>query len=93
LYELEAEAAGTGYIHVLATVPSMKGRGVASRLLEFAESRHRGPHGMSMVLSEVNAAARGLCERHCYRVTARREMETDGWSGAGGALLLLVKPG
>ncbi len=93
LLELEAEAPGTGYVNVLATVPNMQGQGVGSRLLEFAEERFRGPNGMSIIVSGGNPGARRLYERHGYRQAASRSMTKGGWQNPGTEWVLMVKPG
>ena len=91
LLELEAEAPGTGYVYVLATVPEMQGQGVGNRMLEFAE-RYRGLNGMSLIVSDANAGARRLYERHGYAERATRPMVKDGWQNPGINWVLMVKP-
>lgn len=92
LVELEAEAAGTGYVNLLATIAAHRGRGIGSRLLEFAESRFRGPRGMSLIVSDVNTGAMRLYERHGYRqVSARAKVAHDDWQMEGRDWLLMVK--
>ncbi|MCU9846847.1 GNAT family N-acetyltransferase [Defluviimonas sp. WL0024] len=91
LDSLEAEAPDTGYVHVLATAPAFQGRGIGTRLLDFAE-RYAGPRGMSLIVADANEGARRLYERAGYRVAARRAMVKDGWAGAGREWLLMVKP-
>lgn len=90
LQELENEACGTGYIYILATAPGSRCRGVGSALLDHAD-RSRGPHGMSVIVADVNDDARRLCERHGYRVTYRRAMVRNGWQGHGKDWLLMTK--
>lgn len=91
LQELENEAPGTGYVHILSTVREMRGRGVGTRLLEFAE-RYRGPNGMSIIVADNNAGAKRLYERCGYTEAARRRMVKNGWQSAGSEWILLVKP-
>jgi ribosomal protein S18 acetylase RimI-like enzyme len=90
LLELEAEAPDSFYINVLATKPEMERQGVASRLLEHAE-QHAGPAGMSLIVSDANAAARRLYDRHGYSETARRPMVSDGWHASGKDWVLMVR--
>ncbi len=92
LQALENEAPGTGYVYVLSTVPAMQGQGVGSRFLEFAEARYRGPRGMSLIVSDANAGARRLYERHGYRQAAARPMVKEDWDNPGTEWLLMVKP-
>lgn len=90
LQELEDTAPGTGYVHILSTARDMRGRGIGSRLLGFAE-RFAGPNGMSLIVADNNVAAWRLYERHGYRETARRRMIKNGWQSDGTDWVLLVK--
>lgn len=91
LQELENEAPGTGYVHILSTVREMRGRGVGTRLLDFAE-RYRGPNGMSIIVADNNAGARRLYQRCGYGEVARRRMVKNGWQSRGAEWILMVKP-
>ena len=91
IFELEALAGDSGYVNVLAVAPAMRGQGVGTRLLAFAE-RYAGPVGMSLVVSDTNLGARRLYERVGYRVTARRDMKPDGWDFSAEHWLLMQKP-
>jgi ribosomal protein S18 acetylase RimI-like enzyme len=91
LQELENEAPGTGYVHILSTLREMRGRGVGKRLLDFAD-RYRGPNGMSIIVADNNHGARRLYERCGYREAARRRMVKNGWQSEGTAWILMVKP-
>lgn len=90
LLELEAEAPDSFYINVLATKPEMERRGVASRLLEHAE-QHAGPAGMSLIVSDANAPARRLYERHGYTEAARRPVISGDWDAPGKNWVLMVR--
>lgn len=91
LQELENQAPGTGYVHILSTVREMRGRGVGTRLLDFAE-RYRGPNGMSIIVADNNAGARRLYQRCGYGEVARRRMVKNGWQSRGAEWILMVKP-
>ncbi|WP_193369226.1 GNAT family N-acetyltransferase [Pelagibius marinus] len=91
LQELENEAPGTGYVYVLSTLREMRGRGIGTRLLGFAE-RYRGPRGMSLIVADNNTGAKALYERCGYREAARRHMVKDGWDSPGSEWILMLKP-
>jgi ribosomal protein S18 acetylase RimI-like enzyme len=90
LQELENEAPGTGYVHILSTVREMRGRGVGTRLLDFAE-RYRGANGMSIIVADNNPGARRLYERCGYTEAARRRIVKNGWQSQGTEWILMVK--
>jgi ribosomal protein S18 acetylase RimI-like enzyme len=92
LLELECEAPDTGYVYVLSTISEMRGRGIGTSLLEFAE-RYRGPSGMSLIVSNANAGARRLYERCGYTAAASRPMVKTGWQNPGSAWVLMLKKG
>jgi ribosomal protein S18 acetylase RimI-like enzyme len=91
LQELENEAPGTGYVYVLSTAAELRGRGVGTRLLDFAE-RYRGPNGMSLIVADNNIGARWLYERCGYAEAGRRRMVKNGWQSPGTDWILMVKP-
>lgn len=91
LQELENAAPGTGYVYILSTVDEMRGRGVGTRLLDFAE-RYRGPNGMSLIVADNNLGAKRLYERCGYAEAARRRMVKNGWRSEGTDWILMVKP-
>jgi ribosomal protein S18 acetylase RimI-like enzyme len=94
LQELENLAPATWYVNVLAVVPQQRGRGLGSRLLEQADATGRalGKRGMSVIVSDINAGARRLYERHGYRVVASRPKVKEGWRNDGIDWVLLTKP-
>ncbi len=92
LQRLESAAPGTGYVYVLSTLAALRGRGVGSGLLDFAERRYRGPQGMSLIVADNNSGARRLYERCGYAEAARRPMVKNGWRSDGSDWILMVKP-
>jgi ribosomal protein S18 acetylase RimI-like enzyme len=93
LQELENLAPGTWYVNVLATYPEHRGRGYGARLLSVAEqiATTSGRGGLSIIVSDSNAGARHLYERHGYRTVAERPMVKEGWESPGRNFVLLVK--
>jgi GNAT superfamily N-acetyltransferase len=74
LIRLEAKAPGSWYVNVLATFPEFRRRGLATRLLEIAESKGRedsAPHLSVIVGSWNGMAARRY--RHAGYVTLATE--------------------
>jgi ribosomal protein S18 acetylase RimI-like enzyme len=63
-------------------------------LLEQADATGRalGKRGMSVIVSDINAGARRLYERHGYRVVASRPKVKEGWRNDGVDWVLLTKP-
>lgn len=90
LAELEAEAPGTWYVNVLATLPDHRGRGVARSLLGLAARRARsaGLDALSIIIADGSEEARALCERAGFAEIARRPMQP----GASRDWVLLVRP-
>ena len=93
LQELENLAPSTWYVNVLAVVPELRGHGLGSQLLELADESGRalGLRGMSVIVSDTNAGARRLYERHGYRLTATRTKVKEGWQNEGREWVLLTK--
>ena len=93
LLELENIAAGSWYINVVAVFPGLQGRGLGSRLLEVAEDRalSQGCRQTSLIVFDRNEGARGLYERHGYRVIARRPIVKENWRCESDESLLMVK--
>lgn len=93
LQQLEDLACGTWYVNVLAVYPQYRGRGFGAAFLTLAEqfARHRGRRGLSVIVSDANAGARRLYERHGYREHATRKMAKQGWQNAGNHWVLLLK--
>ena len=93
LQELENLAPSTWYVNVLAVVPELRGHGLGSQLLELADEagRAQGLRGMSVIVSDTNAGARRLYERHGYRLTATRTKVKEDWQNEGREWVLLTK--
>lgn len=91
LFELEREAPETEYVYVVSALPEMRGKGIGSALLRFAE-RSMGRCGMSLVVSNANVGARRLYERVGYRAAGSRPMIKNGWQNPGTEWILMIKP-
>ena len=92
LQELENLAPGTWYVNVLATLAEHRRRGYGSRLLGVAErfAAAAGRSGLSIIVSDANAGARRLYQRHGCVEVAMRPMVKDGWANPGENWVLLV---
>jgi ribosomal protein S18 acetylase RimI-like enzyme len=95
LQELENLAPHTWYVNVLATYPQHRRQGHGARLLAIADrlAATSGKEGLSIIVSDANAAALRLYEHCGYRRRALRAMVKQGWENPGTAWVLLVKPG
>ena len=93
LQELENLAPSTWYVNVLAVVPEVRGHGLGSQLLQLAHETGRalGLRGMSVIVSDTNAGARRLYERHGYRIAVTRTKVKEGWQNEGREWVLLTK--
>jgi ribosomal protein S18 acetylase RimI-like enzyme len=93
LHELMNLASGTWYVHVLAAYPQHRGSGHGSALLAEAErlAARAGKPGLSLIVTDTNAGARRLYERHGFRETARRKMVKERWQHPGTDWMLLTK--
>lgn len=91
LLELEAEAPDTGYVYVLSTLAEMRGKGIGTALLGFAQ-RYEGSNGMSLIVSNANVGAKRLYERCGYRAVTSRPMFKNGWQNPGTEWILMIKP-
>jgi ribosomal protein S18 acetylase RimI-like enzyme len=91
LDELEAEAHGTGHVYLMSVAEPVRGQGVGTALLAFAE-RWRGPRGMSLIVSDNNEGARRLYERQGYAEVGRRRMVKLDWESTGTDWILMRKP-
>ena len=89
--ELELLASDSGYIKTLSVIEAVRGQGVGTQLLAFAE-RFRGPEGMSVIVGNHDGASRRFFERNGFSETARRPMVKDGWQTPGTEWILLRKP-
>ncbi|HSH41346.1 MAG TPA: GNAT family N-acetyltransferase [Arenicellales bacterium] len=93
LQQLEDLAPGTWYLNVLATYPEHRGRGFGRGLLEVAEAiaADEGKSGLSIIVSDANAAARRLYDRQGYIERDKRPMVKNGWKNHGANWVLLIK--
>ena len=89
--ELEALAAGSWYLNVVAVYPEFRGRGIGSALLGEAEeiARQAGAAHLSLLVEEANGAALRLYLKHGFREWARRPyIPFPGSTDVGDWLLL-----
>jgi ribosomal protein S18 acetylase RimI-like enzyme len=93
LQELENLAPSTWYVNVLAVLPQARNKKLGSQLLDLADETGRslGLSGMSVIVSDTNAGARRLYERHGYRVAGTRTKVKEGWQNDGKEWVLLTK--
>jgi len=93
LQELENLAPSTWYVNVLAVLPELRNRTLGAQLLDLADetARAQGLKGMSVIVSDTNAGAQRLYERHGYRVAATRTKVKEGWQNGGKEWVLLTK--
>jgi ribosomal protein S18 acetylase RimI-like enzyme len=91
IVELELLASDTAYIKTISVLPDVRGQGVGTRLLAFAE-RFRGPEGTSVIVANHDERSRRFFERNGYAEVARRPMVKDGWETPGTDWILLRKP-
>jgi ribosomal protein S18 acetylase RimI-like enzyme len=93
LQELENLAPGTWYVNVLATFEKYRGRGYGTRLLGLAErlAVSADRTGLSIIVSDANAAARRLYKRSGYAEVATRPMVKEAWENPGESWVLLIK--
>ena len=78
---LELEASGSAYIKTLSVIEAMRGQGVGTQLLRFAE-RFRGPEGMSVIVGNHDQASRRFFERHLKPWAARFFADLETADGA-----------
>lgn len=93
LLELERLVPNSWFINVLATYPEYRGNGFGSELLRIAETLASDSEcaGMSLIMSDANAGARRLYERHGYGAHATRPIVKEEWTHAGQNWVLMVK--
>ncbi|MBZ0325266.1 MAG: GNAT family N-acetyltransferase, partial [Alphaproteobacteria bacterium] len=84
--------AGSWFVDVVAVLPDFRGRGIGVRLL--ADARRRadaaGRKTLSLIVSDANAGARRLYERHGFRVMDSRPMVKEGWVNPGRNWILMT---
>jgi ribosomal protein S18 acetylase RimI-like enzyme len=93
LLELEAVAAGSWYVNVIAVYPEFRGRGLGSALLNKAEEIAHAAEAaqMSLIVEEVNTGALRMYLRYGFSEWARRPYIPFPGSGDEGDWLLLKK--
>lgn len=90
IFDLHGLAPDTFYIDILAVEPDLRGTGIGTRLLRFAE-RFAGPQGMSLIVSDAKARAIALYQREGYRETARRPILDPGLAATGADWMLMIR--
>jgi GNAT superfamily N-acetyltransferase len=92
-HELEDILPSTWFVSVLATFPEHRGRGFGTELLQVAETLAHESQcaGLSLIVSDANAGARRLYERHGYSEKATRPIVKEDWDHAGQNWVLLAK--
>lgn len=93
LFELERLVPNSWFINVLATYPQHRGKGIGTELLRIAETLASDSQcvGMSLIMSDANAGARRLYERHGYREHTTRPIVKEDWTHSGKNWVLMVK--
>jgi ribosomal protein S18 acetylase RimI-like enzyme len=94
LLRLEALAAGTWYVNVLAVEPAHRNAGLGARLLALADeiAAANRKSGTSIIVSDGNPGARRLYGRAGYREVAAEPMVKDDWVNGGENWVLMLKP-
>jgi ribosomal protein S18 acetylase RimI-like enzyme len=94
LLELEKGAPGAWYVNALAVSASYRGKGIAQRLMNLAETlaRSSGASELSLIVSESNTPARTLYEKRGFEVRGRRaSVSSPGAPRLESDWLLMVK--
>ena len=93
LLDLMSLAPATWYVHALAAYPEYRGRGLGFALLGLAEKLAAAvrTHGMSLVVSDTNTAARRLYEGSEFREIGQRKIVKEEWQHPGVNWVLLRK--
>ena len=93
LQELMNLVPGTWYVHVLASYPEYRGRGLGSALLALADrlAAAAGKQALSLIVSDTNRGARRLYENSGYREAGQRKMVKEQWQHPGVNWVLLRK--
>lgn len=89
---LREQVVGAQHITFLGTVPRFRRRGVGRALLGEAERQGEGAFGLSLIVSDRNAAARRLYEAFGLREVARVPAVKEGWRSSTRAWVLMLKP-
>ena len=93
LQELEDLVPGTWYVNVLATLETMRGKGLGLGLLAVAEDLAHASRckGLSLIVVDSNAGAQRLYARKGYEEVAQRPMIKENWQSDGVNWVLLRK--
>ena len=78
IVELELLASDSAYIKTLSVTEAMRGQGVGTRLLAFAE-RFRGPEGTRVIVADHDERYRRFFEHNGYSELSRRPMYKCSW--------------
>ena len=94
LFELEALAASTWYINVLAVYAEYRGKGVGSALIGEAERLGRAANatGLSLIMQDDNGEALKVYERHGFTTAAARPYVRFAPGSSAKNWLLMTKP-
>ena len=93
LIQLESQAPGSWYINAIATAESCRGRGIASQLMQEAESlaRKDGATTMSLIVASENTTARSIYLHKGYEVTSSLPVVDYPGAMHGGDWELMIK--
>ena len=94
LIRLFSKAAGTWYLHGLATAPAFAGQGLGTRLMGMAEdlARRGEKNRISLVVVDTNLQAISFYDRRGYATTASEPIVKAGWDTTALNWLLMEKP-
>jgi ribosomal protein S18 acetylase RimI-like enzyme len=93
LLQLEALAAGSWYLNVLATYEGFRGKGLGGALLAKAEAIARlgGHRAISLIAANTHQDALRLYRAHGYQEVARRAVVKADWQVEAEDWVLLIK--
>ena len=93
LLELEAQAPGSWYINAIATFENHRGKGVARKLIEDAETQARseGCDRLSLIVASENAGAKRLYEKLGYGDVSSKPVIAFPGFAHGGDWVLMIK--
>ena len=93
LEELEAMAAGTWYVNVLAVEPETRGRGIGATLLALAEmkAKETGAAGTSIIVADGNETAMRLYMRSGFKKVVTRPIVKEDWESGSKEWILLTR--
>ena len=91
LQALENRALGSHYLNAIATFPQYRGRGLARVLMQRAEHLAVEAGSLSLIVASGNLPAQRLYASLGLAERAREPIVTNGWTGAEGHWILMVK--